>query len=225
MANLLMTIFTLCLTVLAYWLSIELAKKYRYPFTTPLFLSTLIIIGLFMVMDISYQDYSTANTLLTYLLGPATVALALPIYKNRKIIITYFRPALVGILVGSLVTISSAIFLAHILHLGNEIELSLSLKSITTPVAVEVAEVIGANISLSAAFVVVTGILGAMFGPWLLTKAKVIHPVSRGLALGVISHGIGTSEAVKEGQLEGAVAGSAMGVTSLLLSLVLPMLL
>ncbi|KUP08211.1 membrane protein [Bacillus coahuilensis m2-6] len=220
-----MTIVLMIVTIMSYALSLEIAKKFRYSFTTPLFVATLIIIGIFLLFNISYQDYMIASDIITYLLGPATVAIAVPIYKNRQLFSKYFISAFVGIGIGSIVTIGSAVIFAKVIGLDQSIELSLTLKSMTTPVAVEVAKIIGANIPLSAAFVVVTGIIGAMFGPWIMTIAKISHPISRGLALGVISHGIGTSEAIKEGEVEGAVAGSAMGVTALILAIAIPLIL
>ncbi|MEI5907987.1 LrgB family protein [Bacillus spongiae] len=223
MNSVMMILLTFILTVSSYVMSIQLAKKYRYPITTPIFLSSILIIAIFLICDISYEEYEITNRFISYMLGPATVALAVPIYKNRTLFIRYFRPAIVGGIIGSLVTISSAVFFVQILDLGREVKRSIILKSITTPVAVEVADVIEANRTLAATFVIVTGMIGAMIGPWLLTKTKVNHPVARGLSLGVISHGIGTSEAIKEGELEGAVAGSAMGVTSFTLSFVLPL--
>ena len=99
--------------------------------------------------------------------------------------------------------------------------LSLTIKSVTVPVATEIGKIIKANVSLIAAFVIITGMIGAMFGPKLLTMFKIHHPFARGLSIGTIAHGIGTAEAVKEGEIQGAVAGAAMGIAALLISLIL----
>ncbi len=159
---------------------------------------------------------------MTYLLGPATVALALPIYKNRDLMIKYMSAALMGLSIGTITTITSAIILAKWLHFSNTIILALTVKSVTVPVATEIGRILKGNISLIAAFVIMTGMIGAMFGPKLLSLLKIHHPFARGLSIGTIAHGIGTAEAVKEGEIQGAVAGAAMGIAAVLTSVIIP---
>lgn len=108
--------------------------------------------------------------------------------------------------------------------LSNEIIASVSVKSVTVPVAVEVSSIIGGDPALTAAFVVATGILGTALGPWLMNVTKISHPLSRGLALGTISHGQGTAQAAVEGELQGAIAGVAMGLAAIVTSLIAPII-
>lgn len=175
-----------------------------------------------MCFHITYDKYTPAKGIMTYLLGPATVALAVPIYRNRSLIAKYKFAALIGLTFGSFTAITSAVLMAKLFHFSRVSILSLSVKSVTVPVATEVGKIINGNPSLIAAFVIITGMIGAMFGPKLLNWLKVDHPFARGLAIGTIAHGIGTAEAVKEGEIQGAVAGAAMGIAALLTSFVIP---
>ncbi|WP_151681750.1 LrgB family protein [Weizmannia acidilactici] len=222
MSSSIATLYSIFVTVFVYLLSLRLSKKYPSPFTTPVFFSTVAVILILLASHVPYKEYLPAKGLMTYFLGPATVALAVPLYKNKAILLHYSMPVLGGMLSGSVLTVGIALILAKVFRLSNYIFASLAVKSITVPVASEVAKIIGGNQVLVAGFVMITGMLGAMFGLKLLTWAKIDDPISRGLALGTISHGIGTGEAVKEGDLQGAVSGVAMGLTAILTSFILP---
>lgn len=219
---LIITIFSIIMTILIYNLSLTLARKSSSPVTNPVFLSTVLIIVVLLVTNISYEKYTLAKDIMSYFLGPATVALAVPIYKNRKVMAKYFSASMFGLLSGSIITILSAILLALMFHLPRDIFLSLSVKSVTTPIAIEVGKMIGGNLSLIVGFVIFTGIIGAMFGAKILNLVKVDHPFARGLSIGTIAHGIGTAEAVREGEIQGAVAGAAMGIAGVLTSFFIP---
>lgn len=216
------TLYSILITILAYQFTRFLAKKYSSPLTNPVFLSTLIIICLLVVSNISFDEYIPAKTIMSYLLGPATVALAVPIYKNRDLFAKYFGAAFLGLSIGIVTTITSAICLARLLKLSNMFILALTVKSVTVPVATEIGRIIHGNISLIAAYVIITGMIGAMFGAKLMNLFNINHPFARGLAIGTIAHGIGTAEAVKEGEVQGAVAGTAMGIAAVLTSIIIP---
>jgi putative effector of murein hydrolase len=216
------TIYSILLTVAVYLLVRKISTKYPSPFTTPVFLGTAIVIVILLLSSVSYEQYSEAKEWMTYLLGPATVALAVPLYRNRYILMKYFLSALVGLVVGTVATIGIAIYLAKMFHLSRYIIASISIKSVTIPVASEISKIIGADTILVAGIVMITGMCGAMFGPWLMNKLNIKHPFARGLAIGSMAHGIGTAEVAKEGELQGAVAGVAMGIAAVLISVVLP---
>ncbi|MEH7416608.1 LrgB family protein [Neobacillus drentensis] len=216
------TLYSILLTVSVYWFARFLSKKYPSPLTSPVFLSTMIVIMILLVSNISYQEYKPAKTAMTYLLGPATVSLAVPIYKNRDLFIKYIGAAVSGLLIGSISTIAAAIIMAKGLHLSKFYLLGLTVKSVTVPVATGIGGIIHGNISLIAAYVIITGMIGAMFGARLLNWFKIDHPFARGLAIGTIAHGIGTAEAVKEGEIQGAVSGAAMGIAAVFTSFIVP---
>lgn len=222
MQNIMITLFSVFLTVSVYILTLVISRKIQSPFASPVFLSTIIIIFILLISNITYNDYVPAKDVMTFLLGPATVALAVPIYNHRILILKYILPAIMGMLIGTVTTISVAFLLAKALHFSKIMLLSVSIKSVTVPVAAEIGNMIGGNPSLIVAFVIITGMFGAMFGPKLLNLLKVQHPFARGLSIGTISHGIGTAEAIKEGEMQGAVAGASMGIAAIITSLIIP---
>src|SRR5580700_1462768 len=216
--------FGVSLTVGAYALSLRARKYYASPLTTPVLFSTVIVIAVLLATGISFEDYGPAKRLITALLGPATVALALPLYRNRQVFFRNLLPAAFGLIAGSLGTMIVAALIARAFALAPDIVSSIAIKSATVPIAVEIARLIQANPALTAIFVVVTGMIGAAFGPWLLDRARITHPLSRGLALGTISHGQGTAQAATESEFAGAVAGVAMGLGAICTSLAAPYL-
>jgi putative effector of murein hydrolase len=175
--------FGVSLTVGAYALSLRARKYYASPLTTPVLFSTVIVIAVLLATGISFEDYGPAKRLITALLGPATVALALPLYRNRQVFFRNLLPAAFGLIAGSLGTMIVAALIARAFALAPDIVSSIAIKSATVPIAVEIARLIQANPALTAIFVVVTGMIGAAFGPWLLDRARITHPLSRGLAL------------------------------------------
>ncbi|MBN6188877.1 LrgB family protein [Aneurinibacillus sp. BA2021] len=218
------TLYSIVITVGAYLLSRTVARKYPSPFTTPVFFSTALIISVLLVNGVSFAQYEPAQRIMTFFLGPATVALAVPLYKNRQLIRKYSFPAFVGLLAGLLSTILSVILIARMLRLSDEIIASLSTKSVTVPIALEITRIIGGSPALSAAFVVLTGTLGTMIGPWLMQRTGIRSSFAYGLAMGTISHGQGAAQAASTDELAGAVAGVAMGLAAVLTSVLLPWL-
>ena len=216
------TLFSLSVTVAAYALSRVAARRYPSPLTTPVFFSTALILLVLVSSGVQVADYEPAKRILVYLLGPATVSLAVPLYKNRQTLLRHAMPALLGLGVGSLVTLGAAVVLARVLGLPEVIRVSISIKSVTAPIAVELAPIIQGSPSLTAAFVIATGMIGTMLGPWLMTVTGIHDPLSRGLALGAISHGQGTAQAVTEGELQGAAAGIAMSLAAVFTACVAP---
>jgi putative effector of murein hydrolase len=170
------------------------------------------------------SDYRPAKDIIVSLLGPATVALAVPLYKNRQTLLGNLFPACIGLALGSLSTLVIAVTVARLFDLPHVIGASISIKSVTAPVAIELAPMVNGDSTLAAAFVIANGIIGAMLGPWLMDKAGIHAPLARGLALGTISHGQGTAQAVIEGEVQGAAAGIAMVLAAILVSFVAPIL-
>lgn len=218
------TLFGIGVTVSAYCVSRWLARRYPSPLTTPVFFSTTLVVLALLTWDVSLEDYQPAREIMTYLLGPATVALAVPLYKHWQTLLRHLLPVMAGLVVGSLSALVAAVFIAKFFALSDGILASLSVKSVTAPIAIELATLVGGDSTLTAVFVVVTGMIGAMFGPWLLSVFRIDDPVARGLALGTVSHGQGTAQAVIEGELQGAAAGIAMGLAAVFVSSIAPLL-
>jgi putative effector of murein hydrolase len=216
--------FSVAVTVGAYVLSRFVAKRYPSVLTTPVFFSTVVTMLVLWPSGVRVSDYEPAKQLMVFLLGPATVSLAVPLYKNRHTLLRNAVPALTGLTVGSLATLLSALFVAKQLGLPEIVRVSLSIKSVTAPIAIELAPIVHAHPTLTTAFVIVTGMIGAMLGPRLMSAAGVHDPLARGLALGTISHGQGAAQAVAEGELQGAAAGIAMSLAAVFTSMVAPIL-
>jgi putative effector of murein hydrolase len=220
----LVTWVSIAVTLGAYVLSRVVARRYPSPLTTPVFFSTVLIVLVLSQAAIGVADYEPAKQIMVFLLGPATVSLAVPLYKSRRTLLANTVPALAGLVVGSLTTLATAVILARVLGLSDVIRASIGLKSVTAPIAIELAPIVHGNPALAAAFVIATGMIGAMVGPWIMTAAGIRDPVARGLALGTISHGQGTAQATLEGELTGAAAGIAMGLAAIFVSATAPLL-
>jgi putative effector of murein hydrolase len=218
----LLTAFGIAVTLAAYALSRVVASRYRSPLTTPVFFSTPIVIGALLLSGLTVEDYRPAKDVMVFLLGPATVALAIPLYDNRRTLLSNGIAAVAGLITGSLTTLVAALLLAKLFALPQIVRASIGVKSVTAPIAVELARIVHGDATLVAGFVIATGLIGAMLGPWLMDRSGIRSPLARGLALGTISHGQGTAQAVSEGELQGAAAGIAMGLAAVLTSLVAP---
>jgi predicted murein hydrolase (TIGR00659 family) len=213
----LMLAFTILLTVGAYLLCKALYLRHPHPLLNIVLLGAGLVIGTLLLLKIPYQAYVPGRQLMTALLGPATVGLAVPLYRHRSLLRRYAPAILAGVGLGSLVSMLVALFIALAFGLPREIVLSLLPKSVTIPFAVEIAKLQGGSPGLASAFVVATGTLGSVFGAPLLNWAGIRNPIARGLAMGTSAHGQGTAMAFMEGEREGAMAGLAMtlaGVTT-----------
>lgn len=186
--------------------------------TSPLLTVPVLLIALGLVFGMDYPSYIRDTHWLMFMLGPATVAFALPIWHNRALIRQYWRALLVGVIGGSLVAMSSAWGLATLFGL-QDLRLSLVPRSITTPLAMLVSADIGGVPELTAVFVVITGVAGIALGEILLRYLPLRSALARGMLLGMGAHGAGTAKAYEFGSKEGTVASLAMvlaGVTNVL---------
>jgi len=204
------TIFAVALTLAAYLATRHLYLRFRHPLLNVVAWSAAIIICVLVACKIPYSAYVPAKDIMTALLGPATVGLAVPLYRHRGLLLR-FAPAILGsVVLGALLAMMTASLMAQWGGLPRDVVMSILPKGVTIPFAVEIARIYGGIPALTAAFVVATGTLGSLCGGWLLTLARIDNPVARGLALGTVSHGQGTATALMEGELQGAMAGLAM---------------
>jgi predicted murein hydrolase (TIGR00659 family) len=215
----------LTLTLLAYQLGTWVFRRFGgTPLLHPVLTAVIALALLLKTSDTTYQTYFSGAQFIHFLLGPATVALALPLYREITVIRKAFMPIAVTLLVGSLTAIISAVGLAWWLGGERMLLLTLAPKSVTTPIAMGIAEKIGGVPSLTAVAVVLTGILGAVLGDLILDRLNIHDDAARGMALGVASHGLGTAQALQRSQTAGAFAALAMALNGLLTALLLPIL-
>jgi len=216
MSELLATpLFGIALTLLVYRLAEILYHRTRFILFNPVALSILVIILLLQGTGVSYADYARGGDLILFLLGPAVVALALPLYQRRKQIMRRKLPILLGIFAGAVTSIVTAAGTAWLLGGSREVVLSLVPKSATTPIAIGIVEKIGGIVPLTAALVVLTGCLGAICGPEFCRLVGIRTSAAMGLAVGTAAHGIGTARVLGEDRFAGAVAGLAIGLNGL----------
>lgn len=186
----------------------------------------VVVIGAFLALTgVSYDDYLVGASSIHFWLGPATVALALPLHREWERVRRAAVPIGVGVVVGATVSAVSAVLLVSATGGPESLQLSLAPKSATTPVAIVIAEQIGGVPALTAIMTVVAGITGAVCGPAVLNLVRVRDERARGLALGAVSHGIGTARALEEGPVEGAFSGLSMALSALATSIVVPVVL
>jgi predicted murein hydrolase (TIGR00659 family) len=212
-------------TLIAYQIGYAVfVRADRNPLANPVLIAVALLATLLALTGTSYQRYFEGAQFVHFLLGPATVALAVPLYRNFHTIRRTAFAIGAAIVVGSLVAIATAIGTAWLLGASRQTLLSLAPKSVTTPVAMGISEQIGGLPSLTAALVILTGIIGATFATMLLNAVGIKDWRARGLSVGIAAHGIGTARAFQVNEVAGAFAGVGMGLSALATALLVPAL-
>ena len=205
----------------AFALGLYINKKAKNPAANPLLIAGALLIILLAALHIPLENYPQGGSLITMLLPPATAALAIAIYRQIQVLKKHFLPVLLGCLAGALTSVGSAYLLCKAFGLDDSLLISLLPKSVTTPIAAELSMQGGGITAITAAAVVVTGILGAVFAPLLIKLFRISDPVAQGLAIGACSHAVGTSKAVELGEIQGAMSGIAIGVSGIVTVIIL----
>lgn len=211
-------------TVAFYLLAKGIYRKWPKWWLTPLAAAPAALIIAALIFHEDYRDYSHSAGWLVALLGPATVAFAVPIYQQRELIRRYWLILLAGMIVGSATAMATSCGLAAALGLSDALRLSLAPRSISTPFAMQISSEIGGVPDLTAFFVVVTGVFGAVIGEFMLARFKLHSALARGALFGVGAHGAGTAKAHEIGRVEGAVARLVMVLVGLLNVLAAPVI-
>jgi predicted murein hydrolase (TIGR00659 family) len=215
----------LTLTLVAYLSAYTLYRRSRHnPLLNPVAVSVLLLILLLVVTGTRYDDYFEGAQFVHFLLGPATVALAVPLYQQLGRLRALLLPIAVSLLAGACVAATSAVTVARLLGASQATLLSLAPKSVTAPVAMGIAERIGGLPSLTAVLVVTTGIIGAVTGFKFLALLGITDDSIKGIAMGVTSHGIGTARAFQVSSEAGAFSGLAMALSAIVSAVLLPWL-
>ena len=216
-------ILWLFVTVAAYEFGRWLRARTHSPLAQPVAVAIVIVGTLLAASGTSYDHYADATRLISFLLGPATVALAIPLYHQVARLRGMVVPVLVALTAGALVSMVSGILLVRWLGGSDVLERTMAPKAVTTPVTIELTHRLGGYPELSAAFAIVIGIVGAMIAPRVLTLLRIRDPRARGIAVGAVSHGIGTARMLEESRVEGAFSGLAMGLTAVVTCLLVPL--
>jgi len=215
----------LLLTVGVYLLSKRVYVLSSKMYVSPLIITPLLIISFLLITGISYDSYNAGGKWLTQLLQPATVAFAIPLHKNFKVLKKHAAEIAAGVLSGSVIAVVSSVLLAKWLHLSSDLTTSLVPRSVTTPIAMSISQSIGGVPNITAVFVILTGILGTLMGPSVLRLFRIDNEIARGVSLGTAAHGTGTSKAFELSSLTGTISSIAMILTALFTLGVTPALL
>jgi predicted murein hydrolase (TIGR00659 family) len=216
-------LFGVAITLAVFQLAYAAYEKTRWVFLQPVLVSMTLIVGILLLCGIDYDEYRISAQWLTLLLGPATVALAVPLYLNLRRIRELFGPIVITLLVAGVFATALGMALAWAFGADEMILMTLAPKSVTSPIAMLVAEQIGGVVALAAVFVMITGVLGAILGPELLRRFGVQHPAARGIALGLTAHAVGTAQALQESDECGAFAALAMSLMGVMTAVLLPL--
>lgn len=215
----------LTLTLLAYQGAVWINRRCRsHPLANPVLLAVIALVALLWITGTKYRTYFDGAQFVHFLLGPATVALAIPLYAQLDKLKRMAGPLLVALLAGSTCAAVSAVLVGKALGASDATLLSLAPKSVTTPIAMGIAEGLGGLPSLTSVLVILTGIAGAVGARYVFALLRIENEAVRGFALGLASHGIGTARAFQVSEQMGAFAALAMGLNGLLTALLLPWL-
>ena len=203
------------LRLLAYLLGVVLKKKFKCAIFNPLLISIVITIVVLVTAHVDYDVYNQGASYLSWFLTPATVCLAIPLYEQWKLLKKNIKAVLLGIIAGVLTSLGTVWVLAEIMGLSHKEYVTLLPKSITTAIGMGVSEELGGYVTITVAVIVVTGVLGNIFGELICKIFRITDPIARGLSIGSASHAIGTAKAMELGEIEGAMSSLAIAVAGI----------
>ncbi|OAB47723.1 CidB/LrgB family autolysis modulator [Paenibacillus antarcticus] len=208
-------LFYLSLTLGVYYSAKKIYQKWSKVYLSPLLITPVILVVFLLSVGVPYESYNSGGQWLSDLLQPATVAFAVPLYKHFKVLKKHAVEIIASVLFGSIVAMVSSVFLAKWMHLSNSLVTSLMPRSITTPIAINVSQVIGGVPNITAVFVILTGLFGTIIGPSVLRIFHIDNEVARGVLLGTSAHGMGTSKAFEMSALSGTISSVSMILAAL----------
>ena len=217
---------SLLATLVAFYFATHINRWARHsPLLHPVLVAIALLIGFLMLTGIDYASYFQGAQFIHFLLGPATVALAIPLFDHRERVRRLWLPILLACVTGIVTAVGSTLGIAMLLGAQRETLLSLAPRSVTSPIAMGIAEQVGGIPSLAAGLVLLTGSIGCVLGPWLFRWLKIEDPSVRGFTMGLAAHGFGTAQSFASfGAMAGAFAGLAMGLTGMLTAFLLPLI-
>ena len=199
-----------------YMIGMAVKRRWKLPVFNPLLIAIILVIGFFLFFFVDYEAYNSSAKYLSYLLTPATVSLAIPLYQKLELLKKNGLAILVSVFSGAVASMGSILAMALLFGLSHEGYVTLLPKSITTAIGIGVAEELGGYPTITAAVIIITGVFGNMVAETLCKVFKISHPVARGLAIGSAAHAIGTTKAMEMGETEGAMSSLAIVVSGVI---------
>ena len=208
--------FGVAISLVGYVIGVQLKKKFKLAVLNPLMISIIFVVGVVLLFKLDYPSYKKQAEILNYLLTPATIALAIPLYQQLSLLRKNLLAVICGIISGVFASMSSVLAMSVLFSLSHEDFVTLLPKSITTSIGMGVSEELGGIQTITVAVIIVTGVLGNVIGEGVCKLFRITEPISRGLALGTAAHAIGTAKALEMGEIEGAMSSLSIAVAGLL---------
>lgn len=208
--------FGVAISLVGYVIGVQLKKKFKLAVLNPLMISIIFVVGVVLLFKLDYPSYKKQAEILNYLLTPATIALAIPLYQQLSLLRKNLLAVICGIISGVFASMSSVLAMSVLFSLSHEDFVTLLPKSITTAIGMGVSEELGGIQTITVAVIIVTGVLGNVIGEGVCKLFRITEPISRGLALGTAAHVIGTAKALEMGEIEGAMSSLSIAVAGLL---------
>lgn len=208
-------LFGVLISLVAFEIGCLIYAKTKISLFNPLFIGILLVVGFLLIFHIDLSVYNKGAQLISFFLGPATVILAVPLYKKIELLKKHSVPIITGITVGSIFGIFTIILLSKIFGLDHELIASMIPKSVTVPIGIEVSKQLGGIPAVTTVAIILTGIIGSIIGPGLCKLFKIDNEVAVGIAIGTASHAVGTTKAIEMGETHGAMSGLAIGIAGL----------
>lgn len=208
--------FGMVISIIGYEIGLFLKKTLGWAILNPLLISIIVVMAFLLIFDIDYETYNAGAKYLSYLLTPATVCLAIPLYQQLQLLKKNFMAIFMGILSGVIASLGSILVMAVLFGLSHEEYVTLLPKSITTAIGMGVSEELGGNVTITVAVIIVTGVLGNIVAESVCRICKIKSPIARGIAIGTSSHAIGTTKALQMGEVEGAMSSLSIVIAGLL---------
>lgn len=216
--------FGIIITIFAFNLGLYILKKSNLAILNPLLIGTIIIMSFISYFEIPLDYYKKGGDMMSFFLAPATIALALPLHRQLNKLKMYYIPILIGGIVGACSAILSVIFIGKLLGLNTVILKSFVPKSITTPLGIELSQVLGGIPAITIFAIIVTGITGNILAPAICKIFKIQHPIAKGLGIGISSHAVGTAKALEMGEVEGGMSSLSIVIAGILTFIIAPFL-
>lgn len=204
--------FGVLVSLASYSIGLALKIKTGWSLMNPLLISIILVICILLLTGVSYQSYSAGANCISYLLTPATICLAVPLYQQVELLKKNYRAVMAGIVSGVLASLCSVLILALLFHFDHAAYVTFLPKSITTAIGIGVSEELGGHVSVSVVVIIVTGVLGNIFAEKFLGLIKVKEPIAKGIAIGCSAHALGTAKAMEMGTIEGAMSSLSIVV-------------
>lgn len=210
------------LSLAAYCIGLFLKKRFKSALFNPLLIAVVLVIVFLLACDISYDSYEKSTQLLSWLLTPATVCLAIPLYEQLEPLKKNIRAVSVGVLAGTLGSLTTVLVISVLCSIPHDLYVTFLPKSITTAIGMGVSEELGGYVTITVAVIILTGMFGNIFGEQFCRIFGITEPISRGLSIGTSSHAIGTAKAMELGEVEGAMSSLSIAVSGLITVILAP---